>query len=152
MKILNKQTYNIDKVIMDGGVKSISGDRHLLMLMWDGSVWGVGNNEFGQLGNGQDRRNNPNFVPFDKPIEISSFSDVASISAGYSHSLLVKENGSLLGMGENWRGELGINKNESTYTDLDETGSPYALENIPVQILSSGVSQISAGQNNSIFI
>ena len=56
------------------------------------------------------------------------------------------------GMGDNWKGELGINKNESTYSELDETGSPYALENVPVQILSSGVAQISAGLSSSIFV
>ena len=50
---INKLTYNTDQIIIESGAKSL-GDRHLLILMWDGSVWGVGNNEFGQLGNGQD--------------------------------------------------------------------------------------------------
>ena len=45
----------------------------------------------------------------------------------------------------------GINKSESTYTELDETGAPYALEIYRFKF-SSGVSQISAGFDNSIFI
>ena len=115
------------------------------MLKWDGSLWVAGQNNNGQLGNGKDRRNIPNFVPYDQPIKILSVDNIASISGGFEHSLLVKEDGSFWGMGDNWEGELGINKNESTYSELDETGSPYALENVPVQILSSGVFQISAG-------
>jgi hypothetical protein len=146
-------SYNYS-IIMNDGVKSISaGYDHLLMLKWDGSVWGAGGNFYGQLGNGQSYKNAPNYaVNFDQPIKVSTLNDTVSISAGHEHSLLVKEDGSLWGIGENWKGQLGINKNESTYTELDETGSPYALENIPVQILSSGVSQISAGLDTSIFI
>jgi alpha-tubulin suppressor-like RCC1 family protein len=140
-------------VIMNNGVKSISaGNGHLLILKWDGSLWVAGQNNYGQLGNGQDKRNIPNFVPYNQPMKILSVDNIASISGGFEHSLLVKEDGSFWGMGDNWKGELGINKNESTYSELDETGSPYALENVPVQILSSGVAQISAGLSSSIFV
>ena len=120
---LNKSVSNTYKfsIIINDGVKSISaGNEHVLMLKWDGSLWVAGQNNNGQLGNGMDRRNIPNFVPYDQPIKILSVDNIASISGGFEHSLLVKEDGSFWGMGDNWEGELGINKNESTYSELDE--------------------------------
>ena len=35
------------------GVREVaSGGGHTMYLMWDGTVWGVGNNNYGQLGDG----------------------------------------------------------------------------------------------------
>ena len=102
--------------ILHGGVeKVISGVHHSLFIKSDGSLWGVGQNEYGQLG--------INTKPkYQSPIQIES-DEVISAGAGYYHSAFVKSDGSLWTMGRNNLGQLG----DGTTTD----------RSTPVQIESS---------------
>ena len=95
---------------------------HTLAIKSDGSLWAMGKNNRGQLGDGSDTDS----LTFKKIIN----SGVSQISAGLDHSLFLKNDGTLWGMGENGRGQLGQG-NTTGY-------------NSPVQI-ASDVSQISAG-------
>ena len=103
------------------------GGGHSLFLKSNGSLWGMGDNSDGQLGDGTSTQR---LVP----IQIIS-NGVAAVAAGYNHSLFIKTNGSLWGMGYNVYGQLG---DGTTATRLS-----------PVPIVSNGVVAIAAG--NSIY-
>src|SRR5579859_6837787 len=124
-----------EQIVASGVVGVAAGSGHSLFIKTNGSLWAMGQNNYGQLGNGK----YSSLPPFgtNQPIQIVS-SDVMVIAAGLSHSLFIKTNGSLWAMGENRYGELG----DGT---LHET-------NRPEQIVSSGVTAIAAGIYFSLFL
>ena len=63
---------------------------------------------------------------------------VKQVSAGRDHTLILKVDGSLWGMGSNANGQLGLNATSGS--------------NLPVMIVPSAVRQISAGGDHSVFI
>ena len=113
------------------------GDYHSLYLKSDSSLWGVGNNSTGQLGDGtQDNRSSP--------LQIES-SGVSSVAAGGGHSLYLKSDGSLWAMGWNGQGQLGIGT-----TDQQKS---------PVQVLDAlggnpvtNVVSVASGGNHSLYL
>jgi len=87
------------------GVTAISaGVSHSLALKTDGgpsgSIWAFGNNNYGQLGDGTNTQ-------WPTPIEVGGLSGVVSISAGWYHSLAVKDDGTGWGWGLNDLGQIG---------------------------------------------
>ncbi len=73
---------NRPQEILDTGVKTVaSGDGFSLFLKTDGSLWGMGFNAFGALGDGS--TNNT-----DRPEEITP-GNVTAIAAGLEHSLYI---------------------------------------------------------------
>ena len=107
----------------------IAGKHHSLVIKTDNSLWGYGDNSFGQLGVGN--TNNQ-----DSPVSITD--NVAAAAAGDYHSLIVKNDSSLLACGKNNMGQLG---NSST-TD----------SNTPVVIFNSGVAKVAAGIEHSLIL
>ena len=101
-----------------------------LFVKSDGSLWAMGRNNFGQLGNGT--LNNTN-----QPEQIVA-SGVTAIAAREGHSLFLKNDGSLWAMGDNNDGELGDGTLHST--------------NRPEEIVASGVMAIAAGYHHSLFL
>ncbi len=69
---------------------AVSGthDRHIIALKRDGTVWGWGANELGQLGNGT-------FVDSDTPTQVRNLIDVVAISANYDYNLALKKDGTV---------------------------------------------------------
>jgi alpha-tubulin suppressor-like RCC1 family protein len=140
---------NRPELIVASGVKAIAagGDPrnftgYTLFLKSDGSLWGMGNNYSGQLGDGTYSSNAPNSetnVP-----ELIVASDVTAIAAGGGHSLILKSDGSLWAMGYNAYGQLG---------DGNYSGNvPHSGTNIPEQIVASDVTAIAAGGMHSLFL
>ena len=80
--------------------KIAGGEYHSLFLKSDGSLWVMGWNQYGQLGDGT-----ANLASF-SPEQIIA-SNVTAIAAGYQHSLFLKNDGSLWAMGYNSAGQLG---------------------------------------------
>ncbi len=107
-----------------------TGYSHGLFVKSYGSVWGVGRNGNGQLGNGNG--GSPTL-----PQEIFSMG-VKSVSAHLMQTLVVRIDGSLWALGGNRSGQLG----DGTLEDRSE----------PVEILSSGVSSVSAGFDHSLVL
>lgn len=118
------------------GVSAVSaGQQFSLVLKKDGTAWGAGQNWYGQLGNGTHGWGSMNYE--DKPIKIMS--DVAAISGGGSHSLFLKNDGTVWACGRNRFGQLG----DGTTEDRD----------VPVRVNITGtVKAISAGLNHSLFL
>jgi alpha-tubulin suppressor-like RCC1 family protein len=122
---------NSPEQIVDSGVTAIAaGYFHSLFLKSDGSLWAMGANIFGQLGDGT---NNPT----NQPEQIVS-SNVTAIAAGGSFSLFIKNDGSLWAMGWNYFGQLG-----------DGTTNNATL---PEQVVASNVTAIAAGYGFSLFL
>ena len=82
-----------------GNTSFEAGYDHSLYIKNDGSLWAVGDNTYGQLGDGTttDRIT---------PVQIES-SGVTMVSASFEHSMYLKSDGSLWAMGRNNSGQLG---------------------------------------------
>lgn len=112
-----------------------AGGHHSLFVKTDGSLWAMGDNSSGQLGNGT--YNNTNV-----PVQVALASNVTAVAAGDYHSLFVTSDHKLWGMGYNFNGQLG----DGTFANTDPYGT-----NQP-ELLASNVTQIAVGPNHSLFI
>ena len=127
---------NRPQQIVADGVRAIAaGTYHSLFIKSDGSLWAMGYNAHGELGDGT----YATFAPTgtNRPEQIVA-SNVTVIAAGYHHSLFIKSDGSLWGMGVNQYGELG----DGTFNTT----------NRPEQIVASNVTAIAAGDEDSLFL
>ena len=104
-----------------------AGYNFSLAVKTDGSLWVWGANDQGQIGDSSTTGHL-------KPVKNTKISGpVKSIAAGYAHSLILMNDGTLLGCGANYAGQLG-----PTIVDFS----------IPAQI-TTGVKSMSAGQTYS---
>src|SRR5664279_1840596 len=87
------------------------GEFHSLFLKGDGSLWAMGENAFGQLGDGTYNVVSP--YGTNRPEQIVA-SNVTAIAAGGHQSLFLKNDGSLWAMGWNSYGQLGDGSYDST--------------------------------------
>ena len=85
-----------------GMVDLATGDRHVIALKADGSVWAWGNNERGQLGNGITGKNKWPPVRIMPP-----GSGTIAVAAGNRYSFAAKKDGSVWAWGNNIFGQLG---------------------------------------------
>ncbi len=113
------------------------GTYHTMILKEDSSLWAVGTNTVGQLGNDStDRRLTP----------VKIMTGVAQVSAGGSHTMIVKKNGELWAVGRNREGQLG-----------NGTGNNNELTAVQVRTAPGGrpmteVDQVSANNNHTIIL
>jgi alpha-tubulin suppressor-like RCC1 family protein len=91
-----------EQIVGDGVVAIAAGRGHSLFLKSGGSLWAMGSNFYGQLGDGTFGI----FNATNRPEQIVP-SGVTAIAAGRDHSLFLKSDGSLWGMGLDSEGELG---------------------------------------------
>jgi hypothetical protein len=128
---------NQPEMIVASNVTAIAaGGMNSLFLKRDGSLWGMGHNDEGQLGDGT--YNNTNL-----PEEIVS-GKVAAIAAGHEHSLFLNSDGSIWGMGHNLFGQLGDsstngdNGNYNTNRPEEIVVGPLGYNQITIQFLGGG--------------
>jgi alpha-tubulin suppressor-like RCC1 family protein len=105
-----------------------AGEEHSLFLKSDGSLWAMGLNSHGELGDGT---TNNSYAP-----ELIESNGVTAIAAGNEHSFFIKS-GSLWAMGANESGELG----DGTTAD----------RHVPEEI-TNDVRAIATGEEHSLFI
>ena len=145
----------------------------------DGSLWAMGDNASGQLGDGTTSGEL-------SPERILS-NNVVAVAAGGNHTLFLKSDGTLWGMGNDAYGQLGDNSFNQEHSPeeiginvsaiaagadhslfLKTDGSLWAMgynadgelgcftsdfyTNLPVQVVASNVVAIAAGLDNSFFI
>jgi alpha-tubulin suppressor-like RCC1 family protein len=119
-----------EQIIASNVIAIAAGSAHSLFIKGDGSLWAMGWNQYGQLGDGT-------FLTTNAPQQIVA-SNVTAVAAGQYHSLFIKSDGSLWAMGYDNVGQLG----DGNYTQT----------NRPEQIVASNITAIAAGAYHSIFI
>lgn len=122
--------------------KVAAGGDHSLFLKRDGSLWAMGNNRGGQLGDWYNyfyQQYIGGLVVFTNLPDPIVASNVVVIAAGGWHSLFLKSDGSLWGMGDDEYGQLGAQPLSLTFP-------------APVQIVASNVTVIAAGYEHSLFL
>ncbi len=110
-----------------------AGERHTLAIATDGSLWGWGWNSWGQV-----QENIPGTGGETKmPVQLEPSYKWTTVSAGYGHSLAIREDGSLWGWGYNYNGQAGNGTNGDVY-------SPTRLSN------DTGWVAVAAGDYHSL--
>jgi alpha-tubulin suppressor-like RCC1 family protein len=104
-----------DGTVLSGVVDISAGGGHTVYLKSDGAVWAAGRNGVGQLGDGTTTsRSNPvRVMNRDGQLGASNLvytdlSEVVGISAGYSHTMYLKNDAPVRGAGSNRSSQLGL--------------------------------------------
>ena len=85
------------------------------------------------------------------PVQIER-SGVKSVVAAPYHTLFVKNDGSLWGMGYNGNGALGNGKSYENYRDIDYDGQRESIEPTPIRIASAEVVNITGARFATLFV
>lgn len=126
------------------GVAGIqAGSSFSLLLKSDGSVWAMGSNSSGNLGNGTAQNSSIPVQVLDAPSG-SPFAGAAAIRTVYNHSLLLRNDGSAWAWGNNSNTQLadGSGINRSTPVPVAAPGGG------PL----GGITAIAAGWYHSLFL
>lgn len=127
--------------ILPGGVRTIAaGYAHTLFIKTDGSLWAVGDNTYGELGNPGVRTGNVNGFT-NTPVMVVPNSVIA-IAGGFYDSFFIEADGSLWSMGYNSDGQLG--------NGVTPIGNNFT--NQPVKVVAADVSAVAAGDNHTLFV
>jgi alpha-tubulin suppressor-like RCC1 family protein len=113
-----------------------AGQSHTLVLRSDGTVWGFGTNNAGELGTAVSIGSRTT-----TPLQIPGLSNIISIAAGWDHTLALGADGNVWALGYNYFGQLGntINNNSAN------------ANSTPTKISSlTSVTAIAAGANYSL--
>ncbi|CAH1193640.1 hypothetical protein PAECIP111893_00516 [Paenibacillus plantiphilus] len=118
------------------------GNSFLVVLQEDGTVWSLGTNYTGQLGNGDeiDLGSDPDTFDYKEvfvPAQITGIPKMMDIAAGDKHALALAENGTVWAWGANESGQLGDG------TDVPKS-SPKQIESL------SNITAIDAGYDFSM--
>jgi hypothetical protein len=112
--LLFGQESTTPQVIETNVVAAAAGNDWSMFISADGSLYTMGNNDSGQLGNG-------NKVDSESKVLIDT--GVRAISGSGYHGLYIKTDGTLMGMGSNNGGELGdgtkVNRTSPVFIDTD---------------------------------
>ena len=138
------QVHNSDDTGYLSGVVAVAANSsyHTLALRDDGTVWAWGNNSAYELG---DNTNTERHIPVQVLDETGSsyLSGVSSITTGYQHSIIIKNDGTVWAWGANAQGQIGDNST--------------TLRKLPVQVKDSAgtgyltdVATVYAGQYHSV--
>jgi len=136
------QVMNADGTALSGVVGISAGVYHTVYLKSDGTVWATGFNNWGQLG---DRKITDRSIPVQVTnADGSEFGGAVGISAGYQHTVYLKSDGTVWAAGGNSAGQLGI----GTTTGRNDV---VQVKNADGSELS-GVVGMSAGGTHSVFL
>ena len=124
------------------GTSTLTGDRetHTLALKADGNLWAWGQNQYGQLGNGAGGAVTYQFdSTVTTPTQVGS--GYSAISAGGSHSLAVKADGTLWAWGSNTLVQTGL----GLFTNTTLNGNQHTPQSV---VLGNSVSGGLSGQGS----
>ncbi len=118
-----------------------SGSNHTMILKTDDSLWAVGHNVYGQLGDGSiTGKFNPVQV-MEMPVgggPARAMANVKQVSSGKTYTMIVKKNDTLWAVGDNSWGQLG-------------DGGKNNNELNPIHIMNDVV-QVSSGKNHTVIL
>ncbi|AEC02284.1 fimbrillin family protein [Parasphaerochaeta coccoides] len=117
-----------------------AGAYHTMILKNNGTLWATGYNEYGQLGD--DTTTNRT-----TPVQVSSMgSDVAAVSAGNYHTMILKKDGTLWATGYNAHGQLGVG-------DTTDRSTPEQVwDSTDGSIRMTNVAAVSAGNTHTMIL
>ena len=119
---------NITAIAAGGNTSGFS-----LFLKNDGTVWSVGSNTYGQLGDGT-------FISKNTPIQVPGITGIIAIAAGDCHSMFLKNDGTVWAVGRNNFGQLG-------------NGSTSQFNSTPFQIPNlTDIMAMDGGEGFSVFL
>ena len=119
-----------------------AGNNHVVMVRADGTVWGVGYNEYGQLGLGNNTKNVTVAAQMKNSAGTGYLTGVKQVSCGSNHTLIALENGKAQGVGYNKNYQLGVGDRTNRNLPVAMTNtSSVAVTNIK-SVLASGNSSI----------
>ena len=143
----NKNVFTIIG-INSGNIKEVYlGGGHTLILKNDGTLWGSGYNDFGQLGLG-DTTGKYTFTQI-----VTNVDDIKSVHCACDNILVLKNDGTLWGCGYNGFGQLGLGdtNNRTTLTqitsNINDIKSVYCGSNYTV-VLKNDDTLWGSGWNN----
>ncbi len=145
IKVTNQLNGDITYVVVkvtDGKVEPMlaQGQNHTIALKSDGSVWGFGNNSYGQIGN--INLNESKYVADPVPVWITEgkeqLTNIKKIAVGYNHSVALSNDGEVYTWGYNQYKQLGYSGTSS---------------NKPTKLsFDAKIIDISGWQNNTIVL
>lgn len=133
--LVSKTTFNLsapETIISQQVVTASASPTHLLYVKTDGTLWGVGLNLYGELGN--------TYGGITSQRQLSS--NVTKTAAGYGTTYFVKNDGTLWGMGLNTYRQFGSLVLATSFYN----GIPFPVA------LASGVADVSTNANHAMFI
>ena len=136
--------------ILTGVAQIVGGNGNCIALKSDGTVLGWGNNSYGKCMGTDLYGNQINSTPNGQPVQLAGqlLTGVRQIACGENYTLVLKNDGTVVGWGENSNGQcLG------TSTVNGESPITTTPNGQPAQLLGkvlSGVTQIAAGSGHTI--
>ena len=112
--------------IREGFFSVAAGDNHTLFMTDALSVWGCGNNVYGQLGRAEEKDQAHALEPFSPLRGIAGLNgpvEVESISCGAEHSVALTTKGEVFSWGLNCEGQLG-------HANFKNIEAPYVVESL----------------------
>jgi alpha-tubulin suppressor-like RCC1 family protein len=135
-------------------VKSVfCGGDHSLILKNDNTLWGSGDNRFGELGLGytNDKHIFIQLLDQDTPTKLPRrpIDNIKSVSCGYFHTLILKNDNTLWGSGCNIFGQLGLGHydNQYTFIQIMQQNNPTILH-VPIDNIKS----VYCGSSHTIIL
>ena len=160
-RLLSEELYSEEfikmKPIFNGTISNNEAD---LFRQGRWFLWGMGENVDGALGVGKSVINyipNKNYSLYDSKVDHATpvlivSSGVKSVVAAKYHTIFLKKDGSLWGMGWNGSGALGNGKSEYDYRDQDADGIREAFEVNPIRIVSEKVVNFAVSDYETWFV
>jgi len=99
------------------------GINNCIILMSDGTLWGTGDNTYGQIGNGTSGNS---YTTLTQMTSIPSGKLATSIATGENYTIVLLNDGTVYGTGYNGLGSLGIGNTTTPITSLTK------MVNLPV--------------------
>ena len=125
--------YLLSPVLVATNVAQVSASyAHTMFVKTDGTLWGTGRNTDSIIGDFGPTHVVPYYA---RPVQVAT--DVASVSTGFAHTVFLKIDGTLWGMGDNRWGQIG-----------DGTKIP---RTVPV-LVATDVIAVAAGYQHTMFI
>ena len=143
VQVVHGSGYPISEVV---GISA--GEEHSTFLKMDGTIWAVGTNLNGQLGDGS-------YNHWSYPVQVvdgsgNPFTGVIAISAGESHTVFLKNDGTVWAAGYNANGRLGdgtVTQRNQPVCVVDDLGNPFS----DVVAISAGASHTSYQKRTELF-